>query len=82
MVQLGRVCKRGPSPGEAGQTSVQKNKLKPWFYQQWVMSKLDAAFITQMEMVLDLYEQPYDPKRPVVCLDEVGSHSHRLGRDM
>lgn len=23
-----------------------------------------------MEMVLDLYEQPYDPKRPVVCLDE------------
>lgn len=23
-----------------------------------------------MEMVLDIYEQPYDPKRPVVCLDE------------
>jgi len=23
-----------------------------------------------MEDVLDLYEQPYDPKRPVICLDE------------
>ena len=23
-----------------------------------------------MEEVLDLYQQPYDPKRPLVCLDE------------
>jgi hypothetical protein len=23
-----------------------------------------------MEDVLDLYEQPYDPKHPVICLDE------------
>jgi hypothetical protein len=23
-----------------------------------------------MEALLDLYEEPYDPKRPVVCLDE------------
>jgi len=23
-----------------------------------------------MEDVLDLYEEPYDPKRPVVCMDE------------
>src|SRR3990167_8595521 len=23
-----------------------------------------------MEQVLDIYEQPYDPKRPVVCFDE------------
>lgn len=23
-----------------------------------------------MEEVLDLYEEPYDPKRPVVCFDE------------
>jgi len=23
-----------------------------------------------MEDVLDLYEQPYDPKRPVICFDE------------
>jgi len=26
-----------------------------------------AAFVWRMEEVLDLYEEPYDPKRPVVC---------------
>lgn len=29
-----------------------------------------AAFVWRMEAVLDLYEQPYDPDRPVVCFDE------------
>ena len=29
-----------------------------------------AAFVCQMEQVLDVYEQPYDPDFPVVCLDE------------
>ncbi len=27
-------------------------------------------FIWHMEDVLDLYEQPCDPKRPVICFDE------------
>lgn len=35
-----------------------------------MISKLDANFLARMEMVLDLYEQPYDEERPVVCLDE------------
>ncbi len=29
-----------------------------------------AAFVWRMEEVLDLYEEPYDPKRPVVCFDD------------
>ena len=29
-----------------------------------------AAFVWRMEEVLDLYEEPYDPKRPAVCFDE------------
>ena len=29
-----------------------------------------AAFVWRMERVLDLYEEPYDPKKPVVCFDE------------
>ncbi len=29
-----------------------------------------AAFVWRMEEVLDLYEEPYDPDRPVVCFDE------------
>jgi hypothetical protein len=29
-----------------------------------------ATFVWRMEAVLDLYEEDYDPKRPVVCFDE------------
>ncbi len=30
----------------------------------------DAAFVCAMEDVLDVYHQPPDPKRPLVCMDE------------
>ncbi len=30
----------------------------------------NARFVWRMEEVLDLYEEPYDEKRPVVCFDE------------
>ena len=30
----------------------------------------DAAFVCAMEDVLDVYQQPHDPKRPLVCTDE------------
>ena len=30
----------------------------------------NAAFVAQMEAVLAVYAQPYDPRYPVVCLDE------------
>jgi DDE superfamily endonuclease len=30
----------------------------------------DAAFVCQMEQVLEIYKRPYDPQRPVVCMDE------------
>lgn len=33
--------------------------------------KTDAAFVCQMEEVLDVYQQPYDPKRPQICMDEM-----------
>jgi hypothetical protein len=32
--------------------------------------KKNAQFVWRMEEVLDLYEEPYDEKRPVVCFDE------------
>ena len=31
---------------------------------------MSADFVACMEDVLDLYGEPYDPKRPVVCFDE------------
>lgn len=30
----------------------------------------NGSFVAQMEMVLDIYKTPYDPNRPVVCMDE------------
>lgn len=35
-----------------------------------IPSKVDAGFAACMEDVLDVYEFPYDPMRPVVCMDE------------
>jgi len=32
--------------------------------------RLDDAYIAAMEDVLALYERPYEPRQPVVCLDE------------
>ena len=31
---------------------------------------MSAEFVSHMEDVLDLYAEPYDPARPVVCFDE------------
>ena len=36
----------------------------------WSVPELDEEYITKMEDVLETYEQPYDPKEPVVCVDE------------
>lgn len=30
----------------------------------------DGAFVARMEQVLDVYTRPFDPLRPVVCMDE------------
>ena len=37
----------------------------------WVIPpQADAEFVANMEQVLDLYQKPYDPDCPVVCMDE------------
>jgi DDE superfamily endonuclease len=36
----------------------------------WVVADLDDDYIIHMEDVLEVYEWPYDPEEPVVCLDE------------
>lgn len=35
-----------------------------------IAPKQSAAFVYHMEDVLEVYQKPYDPKRPVVCMDE------------
>jgi transposase len=38
---------------------------------EWcIPPKANAAFVAQMEDVLDVYVRPLDPKRPQVCFDE------------
>jgi hypothetical protein len=36
----------------------------------WCIPKASAEYVACMEDVLDLYEQAWDPSRPVVCYDE------------
>jgi transposase len=53
--------------------TLKKNAVKPWLKQQWVLPpKANAAFVANMEDVLDVYARPLDPTRPVVCIDEGG----------
>jgi hypothetical protein len=36
----------------------------------WCIPETSAEYVASMEDVLDQYEQPYDPHRPLVCFDE------------
>jgi hypothetical protein len=39
--------------------------------EQWVLPKqANADYVCAMEDILEVYTRPYDPDRPVVCLDE------------
>jgi hypothetical protein len=45
--------------------------LKPWKKEQWIIAPEHSGdFVARMEQVLDVYKRPYDPRRPVVCMDE------------
>lgn len=51
--------------------TLEKNILQPHLKQQWVIApEASAAFVASMEDVLEVYQRPRDPERPVVCLDE------------
>ena len=48
----------------------EKNEIKPWLVKEWCIPEADAEFVAKMEDVLEVYQRPYDPLRPVVCIDE------------
>jgi hypothetical protein len=48
-----------------------RNEIKPYLSDYWcIPPEEDANFVASMEDVLDVYKMPYDPKRPVWCMDE------------
>src|SRR5205085_3599954 len=47
-----------------------ENDLKPWRRDMWCIPQVDGNYVARMEDVLDLYAEPPDPTRPVVCFDE------------
>jgi hypothetical protein len=45
--------------------------LKPHLVKMWcIPPKANAEFVWRMEDVLEVYKRPYDPRFPVVCMDE------------
>ena len=46
----------------------------------WCIGKPSAQYVAKMEDVLDVYAQPYDAKRPLVCLDEASKELHDTPR--
>ncbi|UJB73147.1 IS630 family transposase (plasmid) [Acaryochloris sp. 'Moss Beach'] len=44
----------------------------------WVIPpEADGEFVAQMEEVLEVYAQPYDPSCPVICMDEQPVQLHK-----
>jgi hypothetical protein len=50
--------------------AAETNHLNPWQTRQWCIPAVDAQFVALMEDLLDLYEEPYDEKRPTVTFEE------------
>ena len=50
---------------------LKRNEIHPHLNEYWcIPPEEDAEFVANMEDILDLYQLPYDPKRPLWCMDE------------
>lgn len=68
--ELVRLTEHDTLSRETVRRRLEENQLKPWRKDMWCIPKVDAAYVACMEDVLDLYNEPFDPKRPVICFDE------------
>src|SRR3954462_4920203 len=58
------------SPTRPCARHLKKNALQPHRRRMGcIPGKPSAEFVYHMEDVLEVYHHPYDPKRPVVCVD-------------
>ncbi|WP_233560621.1 IS630 family transposase [Halobellus sp. Atlit-38R] len=61
---------------------LKKNTLKPHLYDYWAIPAEDEGqFAYHIEDVLDLYHEPYDQNRPVICFDETSKALRGHKRD-
>ena len=68
--ELVRLTEHGSLSRETVRRRLAENDLKPWRKDMWCIPQVDGEYVARMEDVLDLYAEPPDPKRPVVCFDE------------
>ena len=68
--ELARLTTHQSVSRETVRRRLAENDLKPWRKDMWCIPQVDAEYVARMEDVLDLYAEPPDPNRPVVCFDE------------
>jgi hypothetical protein len=61
-----------PVSYETVRQTLQANELKPWLKKEWCIPPGQSGeFVCHMEDILEVYHRPVNPKRPLVCLDEL-----------
>lgn len=59
-------CSR-PTRGNAARAGVMRRLPRPW---RCIPPEANADSVWHMEVMLHVYQRPYDPGRPLVCPDE------------
>jgi len=65
-----KLTEHGELSRETVRRRLAENDLKPWRRDMWCIPEVDGTYVARLEDVLDLYAEPPDPRRPVVCFDE------------
>ena len=69
-VELGIV--ETPISYETVRQTLKANELKPWLKKEWcIPPEQNGEFVCHMEDILEVYQRPLDPRRPLVCMDEL-----------
>src|SRR5712675_3776546 len=68
--EMVRLTEHAGLSRETVRRRLAENDLKPWRHDMWCIPEVNGTYVARMEDVLDLYAEPPDPKRPVVCFDE------------
>jgi transposase len=67
--EMVRLTEHADLSRETVRRRLAEDDLKPWRRDMWCIPRVDGTYVARMEDVLDLYAEPSDPQRPVVCFD-------------